>query len=436
MKYYLAIDLGAGSGRHIVGWKENGEIRTVETYRFENHIDRVGDALVWDVDRLFAEIKKGITVTMTQYPHLVSLSIDTWGVDYVLMNGDRPIMPVYAYRDPRTEAVVDKVHSILPFAELYARTGIQFVPFNSIYQLYCDKISGRLQAATDRLMLPEYFAYLLTGVRKKEYTNATTTGLVNAAEGRYDEHIISTLGYPACLFGELNAPGSVVGALLPEIAAEVGGQTEVVLCPSHDTASAYDSIDNEADSILISSGTWSLIGAKLPAPLTDSAALAHNFTNEGGVGYIRFLKNMTGMWINANLQREYGRDFATMTAMAESSDYDGTFDVNDPTLTAPQIMSEAVKELLRREGAPEVASEGDLYRAAYRSLAAGYGRAVQEIEAVTGRVFTKIYVLGGGAKNALINRFTAEITRKQVVPVPIEATAIGNLRCQMKRCGE
>ena len=257
-KNYLAIDIGASSGRHIVGWMENGVLRTEEVYRFPNSVQRVDGHLEWDIDSLFANVKQGIREAFAKYPVIESLSIDTWAVDYVLLKEGQPLSPVYAYRDSRTQEVLDEVHSILPFAQLYQRTGIQFQPFNSIYQLYADKKAVRLAQAEDFLMIPEYLLWKLCGVKAREYTNATSTGLVNAQTGEYDPEILQALGLPETMFPKLTAPGTVLGSLLPHIAAEVGGQTKVVLCATHDTASAVEGIPMEqGDAPFLSSGTRS-----------------------------------------------------------------------------------------------------------------------------------------------------------------------------------
>ena len=226
-KNYLAIDIGASSGRHIVGWMENGVLRTEEVYRFPNSVRRVDGHLEWDIDSLFANVKQGIREAFAKFPEIESLSIDTWAVDYVLLKDGKPLSPVYAYRDNRTQAVLNEVHSILPFETLYARTGIQFQPFNSIYQLYADKTAGRLAQAEDFLMIPEYLLWKLCGVKAREYTNATSTGLVNAQTKEYDSEILQALGLPETMFPKLTAPGTVLGPLKADIAAEVGGQTKV-----------------------------------------------------------------------------------------------------------------------------------------------------------------------------------------------------------------
>ena len=206
MKYFLAIDIGASAGRHIVGWREDGEIKAKEVYRFPNGVLEQNGYLVWDMDALLAHVTAGITAAKAEFSNIVSLSIDTWGVDYVLLRGNKEVRPVYAYRDSRTEAVIPKVHKILPFAELYAKTGCQFQPFNSIYQLYADKLAGRLEGVTDFLMIPEYLLWRLCGVKAKEYTNATTTGMVGTETGEFDPEIVSALGLPP-IFPKLQRPG-------------------------------------------------------------------------------------------------------------------------------------------------------------------------------------------------------------------------------------
>ena len=283
-KNYLAIDIGASSGRHIVGWMENGVLRTEEVYRFPNSVQRVDSHLEWDIDSLFANVKQGIREAFAKYPNIESLSIDTWAVDYVLLKNDQPIYPVYTYRDSRTQAVIPEVHSILPFEQLYQRTGIQFQPFNSIYQLYADKKAGRLAEAEDFLMIPEYLLWKLCGVKAREYTNATSTRI---------------------------------------------------------------------------------------------------------------------------------------------------FDVNAARFSAPQDMRAEIRAALAETGeAP--ATDADLINSIYHSLAYCYGEAFRELESLTGQHWDKLYIAGGGAKNATLNELTAHYTGKQVVALPIEATAIGNLKIQMQ----
>ena len=417
--YGLAIDIGASSGRHIVGWLEDGKIQTREVYRFPNGVTEQDGHLIWDVDALLSHVKAGIAEAKKQYD-IGSLSIDTWGVDYVLMKGDEEVLPVYAYRDSRTEAVIPKVHEVIPFSELYRRTGCQFQPFNTVYQLYADMLAGRLEGVTDFLMIPEYLLYRLCGVKAKEFTNATTTGLVNADTLEIDREIVSRLGLPANLFPKLQQPGTVIG--------EYKG-IKVMLCATHDTGSAVEGIPMEEDALYLSSGTWSLLGVKTPEPITDAGSMEANYSNEGGVGYNRYQKNIMGMWLINELRRELcpDRDFSRIVQEAENSTFGQTVDADAQAFLAPRSMKAAFDETL---GVPM--EEADYFRCAYRSLAESYAKAIRELEANTGRTYTRLYIVGGGAKNAFLNRLTEEATGKQVVALPIEATALGNLKIQLE----
>ena len=422
MRYCLAIDIGASSGRHIVGWTEGNEIRTREVYRFPNGMTEKDGRLTWDLEALLMHVRSGIDAALTAYPELDSLSIDTWGVDYVLMRGDEEVPPCYAYRDGRTTGPIEQVHAILPFEALYRRTGIQFEPFNTIYQLYADKLAGRLEGATDLLMMPEYLMYKLCGAKAHEYTDATTTGLVNAETGAYDPEIIGALGLPPRLFRPLQQPGAVIGS---------HKGVKVMLCATHDTASAVEGIPMEGDALFLSSGTWSLLGVKLARPLTDDASRVANCSNEGGVGYIRYLKNIMGMWVANRLRAELCPDapWDKITRAASESRFDAVVDVDAPAFMAPRSMRAAFDERLSlRPGSP-----ADYFRCAYRSLAESYRRTIAEIEHNTGRAYDKLYIVGGGAKNAFLNRLTAEATGKTVVALPIEATSQGNLKLQLNR---
>ena len=421
MKYALAVDIGASSGRHIVGWMEDGKIRTKEVYRFPNGVTEKDGHLTWDIDALLGHVKSGIGEARKQFPTIDSLSIDTWGVDYVLLRGEEDVLPVYAYRDGRTEMVIQKVHEKMAFSELYRHTGCQFQPFNSIYQLYADKEAGRLDSVTDLLMIPEYLLYKLCGVKAREYTNATTMGMVNARTGAFDGEIIDTLGYPMHLFPRLSQPGTVIG--------EYEG-IQCVLCATHDTGSAVEGIPMEGNQPYISSGTWSLLGVKTPKPITDRASEEANYSNEGGVGYNRYQKNIMGMWLVNELQREIcpNLKFPEIVKLAEESTCNILVDANAPKFLSPKSMKAAF------DAATNNALEtiGDYFRCAYRSLAISYKQAIDELEANTGCTYEKLYIVGGGAKNAFLNRLTEEATGKQVIALPIEATALGNLKIQME----
>lgn len=427
MKYYLAIDIGASSGRHIIGWREGREIHTKEVYRFPNGVKKKDEHLVWDIEKLYSSILEGIKEAFRLYPKIESLSIDTWGVDYVLLDGDKEILPVYAYRDSRTETVIPKVHEIISFSELYSRVGCQFQPFNTIYQLYDDKLSGRLDRASDMLMIPEYLMWKLSGVKAREYTNATTMGMVNAETGEFDSDIVNKLGYPTSLFPKLSQPKTVLGSLLPEISEAVGGNCKVVLCATHDTGSAVEGIPMEGNDPYISSGTWSLLGVKTEKPMTDRGSELVNYSNEGGVGYNRYQKNIMGMWLVNELQKELCPEtsFSEIVRIAEKSRSDALVDANAQEFLAPESMKAAFDEATGGLG-----SNGDYFRCAYRSLALSYKKAIEELEANTGKKYQKIYIVGGGAKNTYLNRLTEEFTGKSVVALPIEATALGNLKIQ------
>ena len=432
MKQYLAIDIGASSGRHIVGWFENGALKTEEVYRFPNGVMEQDGHLVWDIDALLGHVKAGIEAARAKH-EITSLSIDTWGVDYVLLCGDEEVLPCYAYRDGRTEAVIPAVHEKIPFSRLYRRTGIQFQPFNTVYQLYADKLAGRLEGVTDFLMMPEYLLWKLCGVKAHEYTNATTTGLVNTETGAYDGEILSALGLPTRLFRPLQQPGTVIG--------EYAG-IRVVLCATHDTGSAVEGIPMEdperqpeqsegpLNAPYISSGTWSLLGVKTPKPLTDEASLAANWSNEGGVGYNRYQKNIMGMWLVNRLRAELCPDkpWGEIVAEAEESDFAETVDANAPVFLAPERMAAAFDGGLTEK--PKTI--GDYFRCAYRSLALSYQSAIQELERNTGKKYDRIYIVGGGAKNGFLNSLTEAATGKKVIALPIEATALGNLKIQME----
>ena len=419
MKRYLAVDIGASSGRHIVGWFENGEIRTEELYRFPNGVTELDGHLTWDIDALLGHVKQGIRIAKEKYEEIESLSVDTWGVDYVLMKGDEEVYPCYAYRDSRTEAVIPQVHDKIGFSELYRRTGIQFQPFNTVYQLYADKLAGRLEGVSDFLMIPEYLMYKLCGVKSHEYTNATTGGMVSAETGEFDTAIIDALDLPRHLFCPLQQPGTVIG--------EYEG-IRVVLCATHDTGSAVEGIDMDEDAPYISSGTWSLLGVKTPKPITDEASELANWSNEGGVGYNRYQKNIMGMWLINRLRSELCPDkpFGEIVAEAEASSFEETVDANAQCFLAPESMKAAFDSALGMK--PQ--SVGDYFRCAYRSLALSYMDAVQELQHNTGRHYDSIYIVGGGAKNAFLNALTEKASGKKVIALPIEATAIGNLKIQ------
>ena len=420
MRYYLAIDIGASSGRHIVGWMEDGVLKTEEVHRFPNGVHMENGHLVWHMQELLGYIKEGIAKAKEKYT-IESLSIDTWGVDYVLLKGDEELWPCYAYRDSRTERSIPLVHEKMPFAELYRHTGCQFQPFNSVYQLYDDKLQGRLEGVTDFLMVPEYLLYKLTGVKMKEYTNATTMGMINAETGEFDQTIIEKLELPKHLFPKLAQPGAYMG--------EYEG-IKCVLCATHDTGSAVEGIPMEGNHPYISSGTWSLLGVKTPKPITDAGSEKANYSNEGGVGYNRYQKNIMGMWLVNELRRCLCPDmpFPDIVKAAEESTCDVLVDANAQCFLAPENMKDAFDKATGNA----LRTVGDYFRCAYCSLAISYRDAIRELEANTGNSYENLYIVGGGAKNQLLNKLTEEATGKKVIALPIEATALGNLKIQME----
>ena len=431
MNYYLAIDIGASSGRHILGYIDNGRLKLEEIHRFENYITNQNSTLVWDIEHLVNEVKKGIAKCKEIGKIPCTVAIDTWGVDYVLLDENRKeIKPCYCYRDSRTSTVIDEVESLVSPTELYAKTGIQKQNFNTIYQLYADKKSGKLLNAKYFLMMPEYLSFKLTGVCKNEYTNATTTGLVNAKTKTWDNDILSALDLPSELFGALNTPSSLVGDLSADIQKAVGFNCAVLFAPSHDTASAVCACPMKDDDLYISSGTWSLIGTEITQPILSDNARQLNFTNEGGIDYrFRFLKNYMGMWLFQNIRRNLNKSMTydeMMTLAMNCGEYK-YFDVNDRTLVAPDNMIDAIGKLICSDDL------GLILNSVYHSLAKSYSEAVSEIEAVTGKRFNAIHIVGGGCQDKYLNILTRDYTGKSVTAGPIEATATGNIVSQIMR---
>ena len=438
MAYYLAVDIGASSGRHILAHLENGKIVLEEIYRFKNNVDNVNGQLCWDTNRLFTEIKNGIKQCKTLGKIPVSIGIDTWGVDFVLLDeNDNLVGDTVAYRDSRTDGMDEEVYKVVPAEELYAKTGIQKQLYNTIYQLMSIKTAHpeQLDAADKMLMIPNYFHYLLTGNAVNEYTLATTGNLVNAESKDWDFDVIDRLGFPRRLFGKLGLPGDVVGAFTPEIAEEVGFTCNVVLPATHDTASAVAAVPaNDDDFLYISSGTWSLLGVERMIPDCSEQSRLLNFTNEGGVNYrFRYLKNIMGLWIIQSIKRELNDEynFGQLSEMAEAADIDTVFDVDDQRLLAPTSMIEAVKVMCAEVGGKQPQTVGELVKTVYLSLAKRYGEAVREMETITGRTYTRLHIVGGGCQDGYLNKLTEEATGLDVYAGPIEATALGNLMVQM-----
>lgn len=433
--YYLAIDIGASSGRHILGKLENGRLELTEIYRFENGPEKKDGSLIWNVNKLFGNIVAGMKECKKRGVIPVSVGIDTWGVDYALLDENNDLIgDIYCYRDKRNEAAAEKVEKIIPFNELYAETGIQRAVFNTVYQLYADKESGKLKKAKRLLMIADYLHFLLSGVPATEYTHASTSGLLNAYSRDWSDKIIDALGYPREIFGKINDAGTIAGDLKPEIAKEVGFNAKVILPASHDTASAVLAVPACSDTPLyLSSGTWSLLGTELRQPITSVTAMNFNATNEGGFEKtIRFLKNISGMWLIQNVKRElkgkYGYD--DLMNMAKPYNTGSLIDLNDVRFLAPESMIEEVKGYCREHGEYVPETIGEVMDVIYRSLATAYKEAISATEKVTGITFDTLNIVGGGSKDGYLNELTKEYTGKNVVTGPTEGTAVGNLLAQ------
>ncbi len=439
MDYYLAVDIGASSGRHILGWLENGILKTEEVYRFDNGMEKKDGHLCWNIEKLFNSVLEGMKKCRQLGKTPVYMGIDTWAVDYVLLDNNENIVgATYGYRDHRTEGMDRVVYGKASQEELYFRTGIQKQIFNTIFQLaaHKEKEPDILDRAQHMLMIPDYLNFLLTGVMQTEYTNATTTGLVAAASGDWDFELIDRLGFPRRIFKPIVKPGTRVGSLRRNISDKVGYNLSVMLPATHDTGSAVLSVPYDGNGIYISSGTWSLMGIELLKADCSDKSLNKNMTNEGGFGdTFRYLKNIMGLWMIQSVRNEFGRkySFEELCNMAEQEkDFEAVIDVNDESFLAPDSMTEAVKEYCRKHHfirIPE--TPGQLAKTIYKSLSISYADTVKELEELSGRKFDAIYIVGGGCNADYLNRLTSEATGKKVYAGPSEATAIGNIVAQM-----
>ena len=436
--YYLAIDIGASSGRHILGRLQDGKLELEEIHRFQNGMVTKNGHLCWDTDALFAEILTGLKKCkqIGKIPH--SVGIDTWGVDFVLLDaGGHPLGDAVAYRDSRTQGMDTVLNRFISEQDLYARTGIQKQPYNTIYQLLAlkEQSPDLLAQAGGFLLMPEYFSYLLTGVQAHEYTIATTTGLVDAQSNDWDYALIEQMGLPLDIFSKILAPGAVLGSFSPDIAQQVGFDCQVVYPCTHDTGSAVVAAPIDSHSIFLSSGTWSLIGTELAAPICTEASREANLSNEGGYGYqYRYLKNIMGLWIIQCIKAELGDTYSfddLRQAAQDSSAFPSQIDVNDHRFLAPASMTDAIKAACAQSGQPVPQTVGELVFCVYQGLANCYAQAVDQLEALTGNTFDKICIVGGGSQNAYLNQLTAQACRRPVTAGPTEGTAAGNILVQM-----
>lgn len=468
MQYHLAIDIGASSGRHILGHVDGGRILLEEVYRFDN-IQRHKDGHdCWDTDALWASILEGLKACKAAGKTPSTMGIDTWAVDFILLDDQgTPISDAVAYRDKRTEGMRDALEPVLPFAQHYAAAGIQYQPFNTIYQLVALQKENpeQLEKAAHFLMIPEYFNYKLSGVMRNEYTNSTSTALVNARTKDWDDRLIAKLGLPRHIFGPLSMPGTVLGGFTAEVENEVGFDCTVLLPATHDTGSAFLAVPAKDDqAVYISSGTWSLLGVENTEPITTPDSMRENFTNEGGYAYrFRYLKNIMGLWMIQSIRRELNGieyvqgkrlhlcaegsrlhltaehqwSYAELEAEARKTlDFTSIVDVNDPQFLSPASMVEAVKNACVKSGQPVPETVGELMQCVYVSLAEGYRKAINGLSALTGKTYTSINIVGGGSKDGYLNELTAKATGLPVYAGPTEGTALGNIMVQMIAAGE
>lgn len=438
-KYYLAIDMGASSGRHMLGTIKDGKIVLEEVYRFENGMKKVNGHLCWDLEHLFKEIKTGLIKCKEIGKIPTSMSIDTWGVDYVLLDKeDRVIGNTYGYRDNRTKGMDQEVYQLIDQEALYEKTGIQKMIINTIYHLMAVKNQEpeHMEQATALLMVPDYFQFLLTGNKVSDYTNATTGQLVSPTTKEWDYELIERLGFKKEIFIPLSMPGTSVGRFTKAIQAEVGFDCQVILAATHDTASAVIAVPTlTPDCLYISSGTWSLMGIEHYEAICTKESMKHNFTNEGGYDYrFRFLKNIMGLWMIQSVRHELGDryTFAEICDMAElEKEFPARVDVNDDCFLAPDNMTEEIKDFCRRTSQLVPDNLGQLATVIYQSLAESYAKTAKEIEMITGRSFAAINIVGGGSNASYLNQLTANKSGRTVYAGPAEATAIGNLAVQM-----
>ena len=439
-KYYLAVDIGASSGRHMLASMEDGRMKLEEIYRFPNGMDDVDGTLCWDVKRLFTEIKNGLKKCKELGKIPSFMGIDTWAVDYVLLDReDKVLGDTVGYRDSRTNGMDEEVYETISLSALYARTGIQKQIFNTIYQLMAVKKSHPeyLEQAESMLMIPDYFVFLLTGVKNMEYTNATSTQLVDPKTNDWDYELIDMLGFNSKMFQPVSMPGTVVGSFTKEIQDEVGFDCTVVLPATHDTGSAVLAVPtNDDNAIYISSGTWSLMGIERKEADCSMASMQANFTNEGGYDHrFRFLKNIMGLWMIQSVKKEFEEDlsFGEICERASKENIASIVDCNDDCFFAPKSMIKAVQDFCANTNQQVPQTVGEISAVVYNSLAYCYGETVKEIEAITGNTYDTIYVVGGGANAGYLNELTAKYTGKKVSAGPTEATAIEISRCRCCR---
>ncbi|MBQ1751662.1 MAG: rhamnulokinase [Bacteroidales bacterium] len=444
---FLAFDLGATSGRAIIGKFIDGEFAMEEIYRFPNGAQEIQGRFHWNTDELFGHLKAGLRKAAELGHKIDSIGIDTWGVDFGCIGSDGSLLAFpRAYRDPYTEGIPEEVFGIIPREELYSLTGIQIMNFNTIFQLYAQKKAGYepLLKADKILFMPDLLSYLLTGNMVCEYTDASTSGMMNQNTRQFEKSLLTRLGINADILPEIVQPGTKVGVLKPEIAAETGlGPVPVIAVAGHDTASAIAAVPaSNPHFAYLSSGTWSLMGIESPRPLISPETCALNFTNEGGIeGTTRFLKNITGMWLLEQSRKVWSKEgrnytYAQIEAMAgEAASYKGTIDPDAPELANPANMVEAISQLLWNSNQPIPVNDAEMIRCIYCSLAAKYKEVLEILRKQASFTIDTLHVIGGGSANDTMSRLTAQATGVRVVAGPTEATAIGNLMMQASAAG-
>lgn len=436
-KYHLALDIGASSGKAIVGYlDENNKLQSEVIYRFKNGYEIKDGHKVWNLTTLFNEVKNTLKEAFKKYTLIETMSIDTWGCDYVLLDkDDQEILPCYSYRDERTNDILDEVFSKISKKEIFDITGSQYQPFNTIYQLYKDKKDGRLNKTESYLMIPEYLMFKLTDKKANEITNASTTSLLEKNILNFSKILVDKLDLPAKIFKKPAKVGYFLGNLLPEIAREVGGNLKVKFCATHDTASVVRYIEKDLDenTLYLSSGTWSLLGTKLNYYAINELVYKNNFSNELGKDYVRFQKNIMGLWLIQNLIKEIGISIEEAISMAKmSSVKDILINVNDERFLSTDNMKNAILSYLKEQKHFEDFKDEDLINIVFVSLAYSYRDSIKEIESILNKKFDKLLILGGGAKNQYLNNLVSEICKIEVKVFPMECSALGNLLSQIE----
>jgi len=455
LKTYLAFDLGASSGRAIVGNIEDGVLKLDEIYRFENGGIQVFDSIYWDVLRLFQEIKNGILEYVKKYgSQLDSIGLDTWGVDFVLLNErDELAGPVHTYRDNRTIGMLEKLFQKIPKEEIFNHTGIQFMPINTSTQLFSMvyKNYPELEITKTFLMIPDYFNFLLSGVKCSEYSEATTSQLFNPIKNNWAYDLIKKMGLKKEWFCEIKDPGTILGPIQKEIAEEIGiSPNTLIIAPlCHDTGSAIAAIpvdrdkQKQGDWAYISSGTWSLLGVELEKPLINKKAMQYNYTNEGGINKTsRFLKNLTGFWLIQECKRVWNKNDMNLTwdeiekQANTAPPFKFFINPDDLCFLNPQNMIDEVKNYCKKHNQEIPKSVGEIARTIHESMAFNYKRAVLNLEDILEKKIKIVHIIGGGSRDNLLNQFTANALNIPVIAGPAEATAIGNILVQALALGE